>query len=227
MGKKTGEAPSAKQEKNTGEKADSQVTIASVTAKATVMVAIIGLIGTLISQLFDFGPFLSLFATTTPTLIRINSPMADDTPTKTPAFVFSEPTNTFTSPPTESPSFTVTATEIPPATWTVTPTPPVGMDVQLITDITSGSSPLTVNFDARGSFLRDANGMIYKCGGGPCNYTWYVYKDGNLAYQSDRGGNGTFKYKFGRSGDYRVIVRVCRGQADSDCAYDGEGISVR
>lgn len=110
---------------------------------------------------------------------------------------------------------------------TATPGLPVGMDVQLITDTTSGTSPLTVNFDARESFLRDANGVIYKCWGGPCNYTWYVYKDGKLVYQSDRAGGGTFKYKFGQSGEYRVVVRVCRGQADSDCAYDGEEISVQ
>jgi len=101
----------------------------------------------------------------------------------------------------------------------------VGMDVQLFADKTDGKSPLKVNLDARDSFFIDADGKTYNCG--VCNYTWYVYQNSKLINKPESSTNGTFSYRFGGNGDYRVVVRVCRGQGDSDCAFDAEEISVR
>ena len=102
---------------------------------------------------------------------------------------------------------------------------PTGMDVQLVADITSGKAPLNVHFDARNSFFRDAQGDIFNCG--VCNYTWYVYNsDFTVINDPKRSSNGTFSFKFGK-GDYRVVVKVCRGQGETDCAYGAEEISAK
>lgn len=99
------------------------------------------------------------------------------------------------------------------------------MDVQLVADRADGKSPLTVNFDARGSFLKDTNGVIYPCG--VCNYTWFVYQNSTLINDPKRSDHGSFSYKFGKDGDYRVVVKVCRGKDESDCGYGAEDIAVR
>ena len=102
---------------------------------------------------------------------------------------------------------------------------PTGMDVQLVADITSVKAPLNVHFDARSSFFRDAQGDIFNCG--VCNYTWYVYNsDFTVINDPKRSSNGTFSFKFGR-GDYRVVVKVCRGQGETDCGYGAEDISAK
>lgn len=116
--------------------------------------------------------------------------------------------------------------EIPP---TATDTPnaglPTGMDVQLSADITGGKAPLNVHFDARSSFFRDAQGDIFNCA--VCNYTWYVYNsDFTVINDPKRSNNGTFSFKFGK-GDYRVVVKVCRGQGETDCGYGAEDISAK
>jgi len=101
----------------------------------------------------------------------------------------------------------------------------VGMDVQLYADKTDGKHPLKVNLDASSSFFIDASGTTFNCG--VCNYTWYVYQGSKLLNKPERGGNGTFNYRFGNAGDYKVVVQVCRGQAETDCASDAEIITVR
>lgn len=198
----------------------------------TVITATAVILASFIPALFDFPPFIELFQksptptvvfTITNTLIPISQPTATESIPPTPSFT-NMPSATATQ------TYTPTFTNMPTATYTYTPTTtatkglPVGMDVQLAADITSGKSPLKVNFDARGSFFRDSKGDIYPCG--VCNYTWYVYQNSKLVNEPERGNNGTFGYRFGK-GAYRVVVRVCRGQGDSDCAFDAEEISVR
>ncbi|MFT3890840.1 MAG: hypothetical protein QM730_04330 [Anaerolineales bacterium] len=100
-----------------------------------------------------------------------------------------------------------------------------GMDVQLYADKTDGKHPLKVNLDARSSFFIDASGTTFNCG--VCNYTWYVYQGSNLLNNPERSGNGLFNYRFGNAGDYKVVVQVCRGPGDTDCASDAEIITVR
>jgi hypothetical protein len=100
-----------------------------------------------------------------------------------------------------------------------------GMDVQLYADKTDGKSPLKVDLDARSSFFIDANGTSYNCG--VCNYTWYVYQGSNLLNKPERSTNGLFSFRFGNAGDYRVVVTVCRGQGEADCASDAEVITVK
>jgi hypothetical protein len=101
----------------------------------------------------------------------------------------------------------------------------VGMDVQLYADKADGKHPLKVNLDARSSFFIDANGTTFNCG--VCTYTWYVYQGTTLLNKPERSNNGLFNYRFGNAGDYKVVVQVCRGPGETDCASDAEIITVR
>jgi hypothetical protein len=103
---------------------------------------------------------------------------------------------------------------------------PNGMDVQLIADRSSGKPPVFVKFDARSSFFRDSNGIIYKCQSNKCNYTWYIYLNGNLVNAPGHTTEGTLTFKFTKKGAYHIIVNVCRDSGDSDCASDGTGFDA-
>jgi hypothetical protein len=201
-----------------------------------VWIAIIGSITTIITTiavaLFNFPPFIAFFnpdptltptaAMYTPTIESLVSPTVT-LPTSTEVF------------PTSTETLSPTATEISPTvpeahpTVTITPTATlfIGMDVQLTVDRTSGGAPLTVRFDARGSFLRALDGTIYRCQSGACNFTWFVYKGNNQLNEPKRSSDGTLIYTFSKRGDYRVAVKVCRGQGESDCASDGDEIIVK
>jgi hypothetical protein len=203
-----------------------------------VMVAIITAITTIILALLTFPPIIEFFEKEpTPTIVPAipdatilaatiePTQSLMDTETSVPAPTFTDtPSPTATA--TNFPTFTHTPTYTFTSTVTATKGLPVGMDVQLITNTTSGKSPLKVNFDARGSFLRDAEGKIFNCSGGLCDYTWYVYQGSKLLNKPESSHNGTFNYRFGSAGDYRVVVIVCRGAEKPDCASDAANISV-
>ena len=182
-----------------------------------VLVALIGAIATILVALFNFSPFEELFEedpTPTPIVTATNTSTVE---------ALSSSTSTLdqnTIAPTETETLP-TATDVLP-----TATLPAIMHVQLEADRTSGKVPLTVKLDARASYLLASDGRQYPCLGGPCNYTWAVYGGGNLINKSERSSNGRFTYRFPDAGTYKVVVTVCRGQGDSDCAADAALITV-
>lgn len=180
---------------------------ASSTSKIdpTVLVALIGLMGTIVGVLLAFPPFQRVFdpkstATTEPTLTTVT---AEPVATEAHTLVL---TDTFTLVP---------ATE----TASVTPEPqlPVGMQVSLIANQTRGRIPLNVKFNTKNTIFRDATGAVFPCGA--CNYTWQVRTGGNILFGPQK-GEATFEYTFRDRGTYFVTVVICRNQSN-DCGSSG------
>lgn len=170
----------------------------------TVLVALIGLVGTIVGVLLAFPPFQRVFepkptATTEPTLTITVEPIF--TETYTPMF-----TETFTLVP---------ATET--ASVTSEPQLPIGMQVSLIANQTRGKVPLKVRLNTKDSFFRDHSGAVFPCGA--CNYTWQVRTGGNILFGPQK-GEATFEYTFRDRGTYFVTVVVCRNQSN-DCGSSG------
>ncbi len=179
-----------------------------------IWLAIIPALVAIIVALFNFPPFQRIFdPTPTPTVMPVVSPtFFTDT-----SFLLTAPPVITDTPELSSATPIVISTDVPPPTATENPSEPIGLSVRLTADKTSGKAPLTVRFDARGSFLRAPDGTIYPCRGGSCNYTWDVYKAGQKIGKPTENATGTFQYTFGKRGAYFVTVYVCRGHASSDC----------
>ena len=171
----------------------------------TVLVAIIGLVGTIVGLLLAFPPFQRVFdpkstATIEPTHATVT---VESIATETHTLVITE---TFTLVP---------ATE----TASVTPQPqlPVGMQVSLVANQTRGKIPLKVRLNTKDSFFRDPSGTVFPCGA--CNYTWQVRTRGNIIFGPQE-GQATFEYTFRDRGTYFVTIVICRNQSN-DCGSSG------
>ena len=190
-------------------------------ARAQIVAAVIGLIGTIILGLFTYQASLPK-----PTPIPIIPPAA------TPSFIqtitelpptFTElppPTNTFT------PSATSTVFVTPTPTETITPIPQPKLIVLLTATKTSGRAPLKVKFDARETYLTDYSGQRFVCRNGTCYYTWKVYSNGQQIGKSVTDSGGTFDYIFTKQGTYMITVWICRGKNGIDCGGTGAQIMV-
>lgn len=183
---------------------------------------IITTLGVIIVALFAFPPFQRLFdPDPSPTPI----PTATSTDTITPS-----PTSTETLIPTsaltETFTPTITLTPIPP-TLTFTPKPglPIGMQVIVVANPPSGKKPLKVNIDARGSFLRAANGDIFECKHGACSYTWYLTIPGGQSVKQPE-KDGYIDFTFEKKGSYYINVYVCQGSDVANCASGGTTVIV-
>ena len=189
--------------------------------EATVWVAAIGGMVTIIVALFNFPPFIAYFTpTSTPsptfTLISIFSPTPLSSDTLVPFA-----TNTFA--PSASPS--ITDTPIPSIIPTESP-PTSRILVSLSSDSVSGKSPLTVKFDARSSYLLTPGGIQYPCQTGACHYTWKVYFKGQQLGRTDTDSGGSFHYTFKDQGKYIVAVQICWGKERLYCAESSTFIEV-
>lgn len=180
----------------------------------TVVVAIIGLIGTITVAFLGFSPFinwLNFKLTPTPTN-TIETPilLSTETPTSTVEFTPNE-TETFTPPPPDTP--------------TVTASNPEKMTALLRVSANSGKAPFQVNFNAQDSFITFTNGTTSSCFNNPnaCTFTWTVSLGGKIVYGPKDGGAG-FSYKFEKKGVYFVTVTICRGYTcnNSSTAIDSK-----
>lgn len=192
-----------------------------------VKIALIGLIGTIITALLGstlidrWFPSISdptptatytLTATFTSTVLPTQSPSPTPTPTPT---VTSTTTTTFTSTPT----LTNTATASP------SPTPETDkMYASLVANLLEGRAPLNVNFDARDSYVRFVDKREVACGNSRfCSFTFTIILDSQSA-ETIHNNEGRLSYNFSRSGEYIVAVYVCRGGA---CDEDSVMINIR
>lgn len=197
---------------------------AIIAARAAIIVALIGLAGTLIGVVFDFQPFERIFdskPTGTPTLTPSYTPTETFIPTLEPSFT---PTSTFT--PTETLTPTFTFTPIPPtSTFTLAPGLPIGMQVKVIANPSRGRPPLKVNLDARDSYLRAPNGEIFECRNGACKYTWYLTVTGGQP-EEQTFKSGSIQLTFDRRGTYYINVYICHGSDNPTCASGGAVVIV-
>jgi hypothetical protein len=176
---------------------------------ATVMVAIITVIGTIMVALFNFPPFLRLFdpnpsPTPSPTL---------DTSTASLASAIS-PTLTEIILPVE----TSTPEIISSNTVTLSPTPSIAaeMFVSIVASRTTGRAPLTVRFDAKGSYVKAPDGKIFECSKGACRYIWSILLNGQEVARPDVTG-GTMDFRFEETGTYLTSVYICHGSKSPTC----------
>lgn len=197
---------------------------AVISARATIIVALIGLAGTLIGVLFDFQPFSRLFdtsATATLTITPTFTLTATETTTLQPS-----PTPTFTFTLTETLTPTATFTQISPtATFTPTPGLSIGMQVKITANQLRGNAPLNVTLSAKDSFVRAPDGNIFECRRGGCSYIWYVYLNGEQFIEPQKTG-GTLELKLGKRGNYFVSVYICHGADAPTCGSGGTVVIV-
>jgi len=183
-------------------------------------VAFIGALAPIVIAIINSQAIIDRLFTpdTTPTFT--STPTSSPAPTDTPIPV------TETSSPTVAPSSTstITITITPSETITLTPAP--ALIVRLENDKSAGRPPLTVNFDARDSYLIASDGQQYPCKYGACNYTWKVVLDGQQLEKSQPNSSGKFQYTFGKRGRYLISVWICRGKDAVNCGGNGIFIEV-
>lgn len=177
-----------------------------------VLIAIIGLIGTITVALIAFPPIQNWWNN------RLN-------PTPIPIFFITE---TFTPSVPETPIFTLEFTSTTSPTETIMPpfieTPTTitnsqTMFPQMTASASEGKVPFTVNFNAKGSYVDVQGGDDLFCTfENVCNYTWSVRLDGNNVYGPTLGGSA-FSYTFSSKGSYIVVVNVCRGKTQEICNF--------
>ena len=175
---------------------------------------------------------IGAIATIVSTWIASQSSPPDPTPTSTPIATSSPVLTdtpiplTQTLSPTVSPSSTSTIAITATAVETITLTPAPALIVLLENDRAAGRPPLTVNFDARDSYLIASDGQQYPCKYGACNYTWKVVFEGQKLEKSQLNSSGKFQYTFGKRGKYLISVWICRGKDAVNCGGNGIFIEV-
>lgn len=204
-------------------KKDKEVEPAKPKIDATIVVALIGAIVTITVALINRLP-------SSPTATPVSPSPLSPTNTTQPETVIPNPTFTetltFTSTPTETFTPTITLTPIPPTlTFTSIPGLPIGMQVIVVANPPSGKKPLKVNIDARGSFLRAANGDIFECKHGACSYTWYLTIPGGQSVKQPE-KDGYIDFTFEKKGSYYINVYVCQGSDVANCASGGTTVIV-
>lgn len=175
--------------------------VAIITGIGTVVVALIGLFGTL----------AGIGENSEPTYTPV--PALDSIPSST-ATVFLSDTSTL------GPIFIASA-ETPSATLVATQNPVGVMYVELTANQVRGRNPLIVNFDARASYLLAPDGTKFECGA--CDYFWRIRINGVDIFGPEK-TDGKLEYNFGGKGTYYVSVYVCRSGSDTECA--GSGIEI-
>ncbi|MBV6395337.1 MAG: hypothetical protein HFACDABA_00913 [Anaerolineales bacterium] len=90
--------------------------------------------------------------------------------------------------------------------------------------MTEGKAPLNVNFDARASTFRFANGAAVPCGDSLlCSFTFTVYFNSKAQVTVDN-KSGVYSHPFNTKGEYFVTLYVCRGTV---CDDDGLVVTIR
>lgn len=182
-----------------------------------IAVAIIGLIGTIIVGFMSFSPL-------------VNWLNAKLTPSPTPSAVGTIPPPVLDT-PTEIPTIsTILNSTDTPITFTNTPATPTlesqneFMTVLLTASANEGRAPLTVNFNARNSFITFSDHSTSTCiNQNVCSFGWDVRLDG-ITITGMIQGEGVFSYRFEKRGDYLVVVNVCRGDT---CNYSAASVKVK
>ena len=189
---------------------DPQVSIASIGAKAAIIVAIIGLIGTLAGLFLNYLQWSSSLATPVPT--ANNPPVAVFTPSSLPTLTDpSSPTPVQVVPLTEAPTLDVLS-----STATPTSSAAARMYVKIAANQTTGKVPLTVKLDARNSYVQAPDGTIFGCSKGACRYRWSISLGGQ-AIALPNPGEGTLNFKFQEKGTYVISVYICHGSESPTC----------
>ena len=191
----------------------------SEAARAQIVAAMIGLIGTIILGWFTYQASLPK-PTPIPVVLPAVIPSFTQTITELPATLTELPSPTHTLTPSATNTVFVTAT--PTETITLIPRPL--LIVVLTATKTSGRAPVKVKFDARDTYLTDYDGKRYVCRDGACYYNWKVYLRDEQIGRAVNNSGGTFDYSFTKKGTYRVTVWICRGRNEIDC--NGSGIQV-
>jgi hypothetical protein len=120
---------------------------------------------------------------------------------------------------TSTPEMVVPSTPTP-SLLSVPATPTLGLANEMYVIIaasqTAGKAPLTVKFDARGSYLRAADGTIFECSRGACRYSWDISSNGPKITKPDT-SSGTLEFKFEKKGIYSISVYICHGATNPTC----------
>lgn len=196
-----------------------------------IIVAVIGVIGTIIAALLPplVEKWTEAAPTSTPTISSTPTEFATATEywTSTPIILVvtsteipvTPPTSTFTSTPTFTPTPENTATA------SFTPEPKAeNMTAILQSTVDEGKAPLKVNFDARMSYVQFADKSTAPCGNNPfCSYVFAVYRYSKLERKISN-NTGLLSYTLATKGEYFVTVYVCRGEA---CHDDGVTVTVK
>lgn len=182
----------------------------------TIVVALIGLVGTITVTLLNLQAIQTwwdnrLNATAVPVMptgiVDTSNPISSETPTEIPV-IDPAPLITETSFPSETPTLISLAT----------------MNAGLVYNYATGKPPLQVTFNAHSSYLSFPDGTTETCEfSNVCSYTWEV-RQGSTPIYGPATSEGKFAYTFQNSGEYTVVVTVCRG---SICNYAAAGINVR
>ncbi|MBI5953063.1 MAG: TIR domain-containing protein [Chloroflexi bacterium] len=217
---------------------DTEIKINSFVSKNKYAIAVVVLLVLIFAALLNSSfPRNRTEPTPTPTATNLLTPTepASTTPESPTATEYVSPTpivlvvTSTEVTPTASPTASATSTPTPTDTATSTPssTPtPKGSTMTAILQSTDddGKTPLMINFDARTSYIKFADGSMIPCGNNPfCSYSFAIYRDSKFV---DRISNNTgiLSYTFGAKGKYFVTVYVCRGEA---CNDDGVTVTVR
>jgi len=187
-----------------------------------------------VAKITQVGVVVGLIITAliAPIVVTIANKVINADPTSTPTFTSTTTVEMlFSSTETQTPVLNITpvATVVqgtfPPPT-TNTPDSPIAeiMNVQLNFSSSSGKAPLTVNFNAKGSYVSRSDGTILTCAEkNVCSYTWDV-RAGSTSISEPVSGDGVFSYTFRKKGGYLVVVYVCRGAV---CSFSAASISVK
>jgi hypothetical protein len=215
---------------NTEVGAPSAVSVAKISATAAIVTAAIGAISAVTAAYLGYqasrpAPTSTFTPTATSAVISISSPTPFITDIPAPLFT-DTPNSSFT--PIAMPTFTVlpSSTALPTGIEVIEPSPSPIMFVELLADKTSGKAPLTVKFDARGSYLLMPDGQRNPCRGGACHFTWKIYASGQQEGNSETASGGTFQHVFGTRGNYMVTVDVCWGKERDYCKGSGMPVTV-
>jgi hypothetical protein len=201
---------------NSNSQKESTIEIARINRTTTIIVALFTLISACVTAFFA-SPFL----------LEIYKDTFEDTPTPTlPVETFLP----FPIPTDATPYIEISKTDIPTVTAeitqeiSVTSTPSAMMIPQLRFSASEGKAPLSVNFNAEGSFVDVKGGADLLCNfENVCQYTWSVRLGSTMMYEPTLGGS-KFSYTFQKKGEYVVVLTVCRGEA---CESTAVVITVR
>lgn len=179
---------------------------------ATIIVAIIGILGTLATVIFAFPPFIRWVDS-----VWFPSP----TSTVTIAVPAAAATETLLPPATDNgtPFAFPVETSIP----TFTPIPP-RMVVVTWANKYAGDVPLTVKFSAEDSYMEFSDGSRAYCTPSTCTFVWSVFNVTlNGVVATPQSWRESFTYTFYKEGLYYVKVTVCQGGVCADGQIQVEG----
>lgn len=191
-----------------------------------IIVALIGAVSVIVAAWLGSPIIGRLFPTPAPSSTPTPTVYVSETPTLPQATLESE-TPILPQAPLESVTPTFVFTDIPLPTFTASPPPDEAeeeMTVVFFGNPLDGKVPLRVNFNARESFVTFPDGSTIACGTTRlCDYTFKVVLNGTTV-ATDSNTDGLYSYKFGKKGQYIVMVTVCR---DETCGGSRVTVNVR